>query len=64
MKYHVTVAHNDVFGKLASSCSPCSLDNFNEPCTAVIVKKKELARQVFVHYFSHQCSNLAQIIQL
>ena len=40
MKYHVTLAHNDVFGELAGSQFPCSLDDFNEPCTAVIVKKK------------------------
>ena len=26
-------------------------------------KKKELARQVFVHYSSYECSNLAQVIQ-
>ena len=40
MKYHVTLASNDVFGELAGSRSPCSLDDFNESCTAVIVKKK------------------------
>ena len=40
MKYHVTLARNDVFGELAASRFPCSLDDFNRPCTVVIVKKK------------------------
>ena len=40
MKYHITLARNDVIGKLGGSRFPYSLDHFNEPCTAVIVKKK------------------------
>ena len=40
MKYHITIARNDVIGKLEGSRSPCSLDDFDEPCTTVIVKKK------------------------
>ena len=40
MKYHVTVACNDVFRELVGSRSPCSLEDINEPCTAVIVKKR------------------------
>ena len=40
---------------------PLSLDDLNEPCTAVIVKK-ELARQVSVCY-SSKCSYLAQMIR-
>ena len=40
MKYQITIARNDVIGKLGGSRSPCSLDGFNESCTAVIVKKK------------------------
>ena len=51
MKYHITLARNDVIGKLGGSRFPYSLDDFNEPCTAVIVKKK-LARQVFARYSS------------
>ena len=37
MKYHVTLARNDVIGEFAGSRSSCSLDNFDEPCT---VKKR------------------------
>ena len=33
----MTLARNDVIGELAGSHS---LDVFNEPCTAIIVKKK------------------------
>ena len=55
MKYHVMPARNDVFGGFF-------LD-FNEPCTAVIVKKRT-GTPSFVYYSSYQCSNLAQIIQL
>ena len=40
MKYHITLARNNVIGKLGGSHFPYSLDDFNEPCTAVIVKKK------------------------
>ena len=40
MKYHITLARNDVIGKVGSSRSPCSLDDFNISCTAVIAKKK------------------------
>ena len=40
MKYHFTLAQNDVFGELAGSHFPCSLDDFNEPSTALIVKKR------------------------
>ena len=40
MKYHITLTRNDVLDELAISRFPCSLDDFNEPCTAVIVKKK------------------------
>ena len=40
MKYHITLARNDVFGELVGSGSSCSLDDYNEPCTAVIVEKK------------------------
>ena len=49
MKYPVTLALNDVIDKLGGSRFPYSLDDFNEPCTLVIVKK-ELSRQVFVRY--------------
>ena len=35
------LAGEDAIGELADSRSPCSLDDFNEPCTAVIVKKKK-----------------------
>ena len=38
MKYHITLARNDVIGKLAGSRSLCSLDDFQEPYTAIIVK--------------------------
>ena len=38
--YHITLARNDVFSDLADSHSPCSLDDFNEACTVVIVIKK------------------------
>ena len=62
MEYHVTLARNDVIGELAGARSQCSVDDFNETCTAVIVKKL-LARQVFIHFSSHQYSNLAQMIQ-
>ena len=61
MKYHITLARNDVIGKLGGSRFPYSLDDFNEPCTAVIMKKK-LARQVFVRC-SSRCSYFSQIIQ-
>ena len=61
MKYPITLALNDVIDKLGGSRFPYSLDDFNEPCTLVIVKK-ELSRQVFVRYWS-KCSYLAQMIQ-
>ena len=41
MNYHITLARNDIFGKLTGSSFPCSLDDFNEPCTAIIIKKKK-----------------------
>ena len=40
MKYHITLACNNVIAKLGGSRFPYSLDDSNEPCTAVIVKKK------------------------
>ena len=40
MTYHITLARNEGIGELAGSHSPCSLDVFNESCTAVTVKKK------------------------
>ena len=40
MKYHITLARNDVIGKLGGSRFPYSLDDFNEPCTGVIVTKR------------------------
>ena len=40
MEYHVTLARNDVFGELTGPRFPCSIDDFNEPCPAVIVKKR------------------------
>ena len=54
MKYHITLARNDVIGKLGGSRFPYSLDDFNEPCTAVIVKKRT---------GTPSCSYLAQMIQ-
>ena len=40
MKYHIALARKDVIGKLGDSCFPYFLDDFNEPCRAVIVKKR------------------------
>ena len=40
MKYHVTLARDDVFSELAGSHSFCSLDDFNKACTAFIVKNR------------------------
>ena len=40
MQYHITLARNNVIGKLGGSRSPCSLDDFSEPCTSAIVKKR------------------------
>ena len=39
MECNIKLARNDVIGKLAGSRALCSLENFNEQCTAVIVKK-------------------------
>ena len=63
MNYHVTLARNNVYGELGGSRFLCSLDDFNKLCAAVIVKKKELALQVFEHCSYHQGSDLAQINQ-
>ena len=32
MKYHITLAYNDVFGALTDLRSACFLDDCNEPC--------------------------------
>ena len=61
MKYHIKLARNDVIGELAGSRSSRSLDDFSEPFTAVIVKKRT-GTPSFIRYLS-QCSYLAQIIQ-
>ena len=53
MKYHITLAKNDVIGELSSSRIPCSIDDFNEPCKTAVIVKKKLARQVlYATYFS------------
>ena len=44
MKYHITLVHSDVIGKFASSCSLRSLNDFNKPYIAVIVKKRNLGK--------------------
>ena len=49
MKYHITLAHHNVFAELAGSGSPCTLD---ETMYISYCKKKELERQVFVRYSS------------
>ena len=61
MKYHITLARNDVIGKLGGSRFPYFLDDFNEPCTAVIVKKRTGTPR-FVRY-SSKCSYFAQMVQ-
>ena len=47
MKYHIMLARNDVIGKVGGWRFPYSLDDFNEPCTAVIVTKKNWHAKFF-----------------
>ena len=56
----VVIARSPSIGKLGGSRFPYFLDDFNEPCTAVV--KKRTGTPVFVRY-SSKCSYLAQMIQ-
>ena len=59
MKYHIMLARNDVFSEWIYSHFPFSLNNFNETCTSVIVKKRS---HFWTRYWS-QCWYLAQVIR-